>query len=136
MGPILAKLFVFKNLAPSATRYHVQLSSCTISEKTNTPILRKLSDGWMDGQTDQSDFIGRCPTNHERPKIKCQKHIRHNFQQKKRNSLIFPQLLCFSINFPRISQGFPGIFKILSFFQVYQVFSDSYQTWSLQFYWR
>ena len=86
MGPILAKLFVFKNLAPSATRYHVQLSSCTISEKTNTPILRKLSDGWMDGQTDQSDFIGHCPTNHERPKIKCQKHIRHNFQQKKRTN--------------------------------------------------
>ena len=65
----------FKNLAPSVTRYHGQLSSCTISEKTNDPLLRKLSDGrtdrqtdrWADGQTDESDFIGRCPTNIERP---------------------------------------------------------------------
>ena len=55
--------FFFKNLASSVTRYHGQLSSCTISEKTNDPILRKLSDG----QTDESDFIGRCPTNVERP---------------------------------------------------------------------
>ena len=39
-GPILANLtqslatkFIFKNLAPSVTRYDDQLSSCTISEK-------------------------------------------------------------------------------------------------------
>ena len=58
--------FFFKNLAPSVTRYHGQLSSCTISEKTNDPILRKLSDRWADGQTygetdrqtHKSDFIG------------------------------------------------------------------------------
>ena len=42
----------FKNLGLSVTRYHGQLSSCTISEKTNNPILRKLSDGRTDGQTD------------------------------------------------------------------------------------
>ena len=53
----------------SVTRYHGQLSSCTISEKTNDPILRKLSDGRTDGQTDESDFTGRGPTNVERPKI-------------------------------------------------------------------
>ena len=40
--------FFFRNLAWSVTRYHVQLSPCTISEKTNTPILRKLSDGRTD----------------------------------------------------------------------------------------
>ena len=44
--------FFFGNLASSVTRYHGQLSSCTISEKTNDPILRKLSDGRTDGQTD------------------------------------------------------------------------------------
>ena len=33
-------------------------------KKSNDPILRKLV---MDGQTDQSDFIGCCPTNIERP---------------------------------------------------------------------
>ena len=48
-----------------------QVSSCTISEKTNDAILRKLSDGRTDGetdgQTDESDFIGHCPTNVERP---------------------------------------------------------------------
>ena len=44
--------FFFGNLASSVTRYHGQLSSCAISEKTNDPILRKLSDGRTDGQTD------------------------------------------------------------------------------------
>ena len=44
------QFFFFKNLALSTTRYHGQLSSCTISEKTNDPILRKLSDGRNDGQ--------------------------------------------------------------------------------------
>ena len=44
-----AKTF-FKNPAPSVTRCHGQLSSCTISEKTNDSILRKLCDGRADGQ--------------------------------------------------------------------------------------
>ena len=35
-------------------------------KKTNDLILRKLSDGRTDGQTDESDFIGRCLTNVER----------------------------------------------------------------------
>ena len=62
-----------KNLTLSVTRYHGQLSSCTISEKTNDPIFRKFSDGRTDGQTDKqtddNDFIGRCATNVNRPKI-------------------------------------------------------------------
>ena len=61
-----------QNLAPSVARCHGQLSSCTISEKTNDSIFTKLIDGWTDeqtnGQTDKSDFIGRGPTNVERPK--------------------------------------------------------------------
>ena len=40
----------FKNLVFSVTRYHDQ-----------------LSDGRTDGQTDEIDFIGRYPTNVERP---------------------------------------------------------------------
>ena len=43
--------FFFKNLGTSLTRYHDQLSSCTISEKTNDPILRKFSDGRIDRRT-------------------------------------------------------------------------------------
>ena len=39
-----------KNLAPSVTRYHGQLSPSTI-ENANDPILRKLSDGWTDRRT-------------------------------------------------------------------------------------
>ena len=38
-------IFLKKNLAPSVTRYHGQLSPCAISEKTNDPMWRKLSDG-------------------------------------------------------------------------------------------
>ena len=50
--------FFFKNLTSSVTRYHGQLSSCKISEKTNDPILKNLvTDGRTDGRTDESDFI-------------------------------------------------------------------------------
>ena len=48
-------IFFFRNLALSVSRYHGQLSLCTISEKTNDPILRKCSDGWTDGQKDGHD---------------------------------------------------------------------------------
>ena len=65
------QIFLLKNVAPSVTRYHGQLSLCTISEKTNDPILRKLSgrrtDRRTDGETDDSDFVRPCPTNVERP---------------------------------------------------------------------
>ena len=54
-------------LASSVTRYHGQLSSCTISEKTNDLILKNFSDGltdwwtdgWTDSQTEKKDFIER-----------------------------------------------------------------------------
>ena len=55
--------FFFKNLTFSVTRYHGQLSPCTTSEKTNDPV----TEGKTDGQADESDFIGRCLTNFERP---------------------------------------------------------------------
>ena len=54
----------FKSLASTVTRYHVQLSLRTISEKTNDPILRKFS-----ARQTESDFIGRCPINVESPTI-------------------------------------------------------------------
>ena len=54
------QFFFFKNLTPSVSRYHGQLSSCTISEKTNDPILRKLSDRQTD-KPNESDFIRHCP---------------------------------------------------------------------------
>ena len=41
--------FFFKTLASSVSRYHDQLSSCTISEKTDDTILRK---GRKNGRTD------------------------------------------------------------------------------------
>ena len=48
--------FFFKNLPLSVTRSLDQLLSCTISETTTDPILRKLSDRmadrWPEGQTD------------------------------------------------------------------------------------
>ena len=48
LGPFRPPKFFFKILALSVTRYHGQLLSCTISEKTKDPILRKLSDGRID----------------------------------------------------------------------------------------
>ena len=82
LGPILAhlaqslatnfffffsKIWLHQSLDIMVSYHHVQYQ-----KKTNDPILRKLSDGRTDGQTDgqrdESDFIGRCPTNVERPK--------------------------------------------------------------------
>ena len=44
--------FFFSKIWLSVTRYHGQLSSYTISEKNNDPVMRKLSDRWTDGQTE------------------------------------------------------------------------------------
>ena len=53
LGPNLGhQIFFFLNLVFSVTRYH-QLSSCTISEKANDPILRKVSDGRTSGRTNE-----------------------------------------------------------------------------------
>ena len=46
-------IFFFKNLAFWVTRYPGQLSSWTISGKTNDPLLRKFSDGWTDRRTER-----------------------------------------------------------------------------------
>ena len=45
--------FSFKNLASAVLRYHGQLSSFTISEKTNDSISRNFSDRWMDRPMDR-----------------------------------------------------------------------------------
>ena len=48
-------VFFPKNLALSHTTIYGPLAPCEVSEKTNVPILRKLTDrqkdGWKDGQT-------------------------------------------------------------------------------------
>ena len=51
--------FFLKNLTLSLTRYYSQLSSCKISEKTNDPILRKLSDRGTDRQMEGQTAGGR-----------------------------------------------------------------------------
>ena len=64
--------FFFKNLASSVTRYNGKISSCTISDKTNDPILRKLRDGRTERRADRrtdgkSDFMDAV-----RPKFSVQ----------------------------------------------------------------
>ena len=49
-GPNPGRQFFFKNLASLVTRYNGQLSSGTISEKINDPVLRKISDVRTDGR--------------------------------------------------------------------------------------
>ena len=57
------QIFFFKNLAASITRYHGQLSSCTILVKNNDPILKKRNDAppdrWIDGRTDGREWFHR-----------------------------------------------------------------------------
>ena len=45
LAQIWAATVFFLNLASSVTKYHGQLSPCTILEKSNDPILGKYSDG-------------------------------------------------------------------------------------------
>ena len=63
-------IFFFSNMASSVTRYYGQISSCTISEKTNDSIFGKFSerrtDKLIDRQKDESNFIWRFPTNVDR----------------------------------------------------------------------
>ena len=66
VGPKFGPPNFFKNLASPVTRYHGQhgqLSSCSLSEKTNNPILRKLwlKDGRTNRQMDKSDFYRTLP---------------------------------------------------------------------------
>ena len=56
LGPNLdCQIFLFSNLALPVTRYHVQLSSCKISEKADDTILRNFSDGQMVRRTDRGE---------------------------------------------------------------------------------
>ena len=75
-GPNLGLFFSFFCFSKIWLRqsHHGQLSSCTISEKPNNPIIRNFSDR----QTDESDFIGRCSTNVERPTKKGKKKTKND----------------------------------------------------------
>ena len=58
LGPYTGSQFFFLSFffffqASSVTRYHGQLSSCTILEKANNLILRKFSDRRTDGPADR-----------------------------------------------------------------------------------
>ena len=55
-----SKIWLPQSLDNMVSYHHVQYQ-----KKTNDPIWWKLSDGRKDGQTDESGFIGRCPTNVE-----------------------------------------------------------------------
>ena len=52
LGQIRGAIFFFSKilLRQSLIRYHGQLSSCTITETINDPILRILNDGQTKGQ--------------------------------------------------------------------------------------
>ena len=63
----MAKNLILDRLLAPKIFYLGQISSRTIPKKATDPILRKFSDGRIDGQTDESDFIGLCPTSLERP---------------------------------------------------------------------
>ena len=69
-GPILAHFQAAKTCFQKSVSVS-QPSLCTISDKTNDQILRKLGDRRTgertNGPTDKSNFIGRCPTNVEHP---------------------------------------------------------------------
>ena len=48
LGPNSGREMFFKYLASSVTRYHGQLSSCTIPEKTNNRWTDRPTDRWTD----------------------------------------------------------------------------------------
>ena len=73
LGPILAPLLQIQ-VANFFSKIWLRQSlgsqlSCANQKKTNDPVLRKFTDRRTDGQTDESDFMGRRPTNVECPKL-------------------------------------------------------------------
>ena len=80
--------FFFKNLAPSVTKYHGHLSSCTISEKTNDPILRKLRDRQTNRLSNRPEWFHRTLSdNVEHPKIgKTKDRLLKNQDEKDRQT--------------------------------------------------
>ena len=59
--PIRSKIWLRQSLHIMVSYHHVQYQ-----KKIMIRSWENLSDGWTDEQTDESDFIGRCPTNVER----------------------------------------------------------------------
>ena len=68
LGPNSGRQFFLKKIwlyqSPDIMESHHRVQ---YQKKTNDPIFRKFSDRRTDRQTNESDFIGRCPTNVERP---------------------------------------------------------------------
>ena len=67
--------FFFKNRAPSVFIIYGPLTSCKKSEKSNKPILRKLTNERTNGRTDRGHFLG--PLNFVR--VQNQKKIMSQF---------------------------------------------------------
>ena len=65
LGPNSGHQFFFQNLASSVARYYSQQYQKKLMIQSRENL---VTDGRTDGQTDESDFIGRCPTNVERSK--------------------------------------------------------------------
>ena len=57
IGLKFGRLYIFSKI------WHYQ----SLDTMDNDPILRKFGDGRTDGETNESDFIGQCPTDAERP---------------------------------------------------------------------
>ena len=69
VGPKFGQPIFFSKIWLHQSLYIIygHLSSCTVSEKTNDPILIKFSEGRTERQTHESDFMARFPTNVECP---------------------------------------------------------------------
>ena len=80
LGPILAhlakipvtnfsfffsKIWLRQSLDIMVSNHHAQYQKKPMIQSWESLV----TDGRTDGQTDDSDFIGRCPTNVERPKM-------------------------------------------------------------------
>ena len=59
-----SKIWLHQLLDIKVSYHHVQYQ-----KKTNDPVLRKPSDRRTDGQAQESDFIGRCPTNRNQQEV-------------------------------------------------------------------
>ena len=69
LAQIQATNFFFKNLASSVPRFHDSYHHVQYQKKLMIQSWENLvTDEWRKGQGDESDFIGCCRTNIERPK--------------------------------------------------------------------
>ena len=83
-----SKIWLRQSLDLMLSYHHVQYQEKLMIQSWENLVTDERTDGRTDGQRDESNFIGRCPTNVERPiwRVVIKVGLLHLYSQKHRNT--------------------------------------------------